>query len=263
MRPWGLHNGASLEEVKQAYKDLVNVWHPDRFAHNPRLQKKAEEKLKQINAAYKELMSFFEKSGSSYSGYSYKREPPRDPPPEPSSEPTPKQEESYHTRPQANQNINKSSPIVIVVTGILLFLLFLFLVNVRANRDDRPQPSVRTPSPPRATSPFSEEKIDVPKSIVEQPAKRETNIVLELPSTKTTPTKRAITPSQKKDSASIDNDHPSVVSPSKSGSTEKPDFSGLSSEERNSASAACSSAYLQGPAAYNACLNSQVNQLKR
>lgn len=48
----GLGPGATLADVQQAHRDLVNVWHPDRFAHVPRLRAKAEEKLKEINAAY-------------------------------------------------------------------------------------------------------------------------------------------------------------------------------------------------------------------
>ncbi len=55
----GLKPGASQEEVNQAYRDLVNVWHPDRFESNPRLQKKAEEKVKEINAAYEYIKSFY------------------------------------------------------------------------------------------------------------------------------------------------------------------------------------------------------------
>jgi preprotein translocase subunit Sec63 len=47
--------GCSIEELKLAYKDMVQVWHPDRFAHNPRLGQKAEDKLKQINLAYETL----------------------------------------------------------------------------------------------------------------------------------------------------------------------------------------------------------------
>lgn len=45
----------SIEELDQAYKDMVNIWHPDRFAHNPRLKRKAEEKLKEVNQAYEAL----------------------------------------------------------------------------------------------------------------------------------------------------------------------------------------------------------------
>ena len=44
------------EDAKQAYKDLVQVWHPDRFTHNPRLQERAETKLKQLNLAYETLL---------------------------------------------------------------------------------------------------------------------------------------------------------------------------------------------------------------
>ena len=34
----GLSQDASIEARKLAYKDLVKVWHPDRFSHDPRLQ---------------------------------------------------------------------------------------------------------------------------------------------------------------------------------------------------------------------------------
>lgn len=55
----GLELGASASDVKQAYRDLVRVWHPDRYAHDPRLQKKAEEKLKEINEAYEKIIEFY------------------------------------------------------------------------------------------------------------------------------------------------------------------------------------------------------------
>lgn len=53
----GLEPGASPEEVKQAYRDLAKVWHPDRFPNDPRLQQRAHEKLKDINEAYERLQS--------------------------------------------------------------------------------------------------------------------------------------------------------------------------------------------------------------
>ena len=34
-----LDPSASPAEVQQAYRDLVKVWHPDRFAHDSRLQR--------------------------------------------------------------------------------------------------------------------------------------------------------------------------------------------------------------------------------
>ncbi|HYE94190.1 MAG TPA: DnaJ domain-containing protein, partial [Terriglobales bacterium] len=51
----GLSATASPDEVKQAYRDLVKVWHPDRFPGDPRLRDIAQEKLKAINEAYGRL----------------------------------------------------------------------------------------------------------------------------------------------------------------------------------------------------------------
>lgn len=52
-----LRPGASREEIRKAYFDLAQVWHPDRFAHNPRLREKAEERFKVISHAYHELVA--------------------------------------------------------------------------------------------------------------------------------------------------------------------------------------------------------------
>lgn len=55
-----LGDDATPEEAHQAYRDMVSIWHPDRYAHNERLRLKAEEKLKEINIAYKQVKSYFE-----------------------------------------------------------------------------------------------------------------------------------------------------------------------------------------------------------
>lgn len=47
----------SQEELKAAYRDLVQVWHPDKYAENERLRTRAEAKIKEINDAYKELQN--------------------------------------------------------------------------------------------------------------------------------------------------------------------------------------------------------------
>jgi len=63
-----LEPGASLQEVKKAYRVQVKVWHPDRFPSiSCRLQEKAHEKLREINEAYKklELALKAERAGSS------------------------------------------------------------------------------------------------------------------------------------------------------------------------------------------------------
>lgn len=55
----GLQEGAPFTEIKQAYRDLVRVWHPDRFQHDERLRQIAQDKLKDINGAYKVLEAHF------------------------------------------------------------------------------------------------------------------------------------------------------------------------------------------------------------
>ncbi len=46
---------ASPEEVRSAYHDLAQVWHPDRFAHDEALRTRASERMRQINEAYNVL----------------------------------------------------------------------------------------------------------------------------------------------------------------------------------------------------------------
>lgn len=49
---------ASVADLKLAYRDMVNVWHPDRFLQNPRLKEKAEQQLQEINQAYEIALAF-------------------------------------------------------------------------------------------------------------------------------------------------------------------------------------------------------------
>lgn len=60
----GLEVGATEAEIRQAYRDHIQVWHPDKHANNPRVQKLAEEKTKEINLAFETLraVSFQTKS---------------------------------------------------------------------------------------------------------------------------------------------------------------------------------------------------------
>ena len=51
-----LKSGASIEDVKRAYKTQVKIWHPDRFPpESPRLQKKAHEMFQKVTTAYKKI----------------------------------------------------------------------------------------------------------------------------------------------------------------------------------------------------------------
>ena len=50
----GVSEGASQDEIRSAYKKLVKKYHPDQYANNP-LSDLAQEKIKEINAAYDSL----------------------------------------------------------------------------------------------------------------------------------------------------------------------------------------------------------------
>lgn len=54
----GLKPGASLVEIKQAYRNLVKTEHPDLFDRDPQLKRAAEEKFKKITEAYIKLKKF-------------------------------------------------------------------------------------------------------------------------------------------------------------------------------------------------------------
>jgi hypothetical protein len=52
---FGLTRDATQVQIKDAYRVLAKVWHPDRFQSDEQLRRKAEEKLKEINSAYQLL----------------------------------------------------------------------------------------------------------------------------------------------------------------------------------------------------------------
>lgn len=61
----GVSPSASESEIKAAYRALAKKYHPDKYTDSP-LADVAEEKMKEINEAYDEIMNS-KKSGSSYS----------------------------------------------------------------------------------------------------------------------------------------------------------------------------------------------------
>lgn len=65
----GVKPGASEDEIRRAYHELVKKYHPDKYQNNP-LADLAEEKLREVNEAYDAIMN---KGGfhGSYGGQSY------------------------------------------------------------------------------------------------------------------------------------------------------------------------------------------------
>ena len=58
----GVSRDATDEEVKKAYRELSRKYHPDANANNP-LKDLAEEKFKEVQAAYSQIMQMRENGG--------------------------------------------------------------------------------------------------------------------------------------------------------------------------------------------------------
>ena len=81
-----LNSEAGENEIKEAYRVLVKVWHPDRFHADKKLRTAAEEKLKALNTAYVFLTETKNKTDRRpRSGQTYQAEPRSGPASEPGS----------------------------------------------------------------------------------------------------------------------------------------------------------------------------------
>ncbi|MEL7407687.1 MAG: DnaJ domain-containing protein [Cyanobacteria bacterium J06558_2] len=54
----GVSRTASLKTIKTAYRELAQLWHPDRYIDDPELKARAEEEIKEINQAYAEIKAY-------------------------------------------------------------------------------------------------------------------------------------------------------------------------------------------------------------
>ena len=66
----GVTRGASDDEIKKAYRALAKKYHPDNFTDEGQ-RARAEEKMKEINAAYERIQKGDTSSGGYRSSYSY------------------------------------------------------------------------------------------------------------------------------------------------------------------------------------------------
>ena len=140
----GVTPQATQDEIRQAYLNLVNVWHPDRFVA-PHLKALAEEKLKEIINAYDSLEAA---RGSKSDG------PSDTPPPEPAIQP--------------GRASSKWTPLAVMLATVLAMGGVFYLVGGGSRDHSRPiqtspaedisaPPKVRSASPkPRPISQLAE-----------------------------------------------------------------------------------------------------------
>lgn len=50
--------GARLDQIKEAYRLMAQIWHPDRFVNQPTLLQKCHTHMQEINEAYKKLTDY-------------------------------------------------------------------------------------------------------------------------------------------------------------------------------------------------------------
>ncbi len=153
----GLKPGASLVEIKQAYRNLVKTEHPDLFDRNPQLKRAAEEKFKKITEAYIKLKKFHRfNAANSFVNSSRTRT-------------TTSSQAANSSATSGNRNsivsnlrryLNGIIPIAIGVN--VIFLVYIILNNSNPQNNSRPQNNPLTqpnftPQPivPSQTAPIS------------------------------------------------------------------------------------------------------------
>src|SRR5437016_5360196 len=85
---------ASSAEIKKAWLEQMQVWHPDRFAHSSTLHRKAEARTQMINQAYQTLSDPFARTRYDATTRKSSSAKPSRPsaPPRPQPTPRPRQE---------------------------------------------------------------------------------------------------------------------------------------------------------------------------
>lgn len=65
----GIQPGASLEQIKQAYTDAEKLLHAERHADDPLVRRKAQDRLRAINEAYRAIIDSYEEVRASPRNY--------------------------------------------------------------------------------------------------------------------------------------------------------------------------------------------------
>lgn len=139
--------GTEWQDIRAAYRNLVQKWHPDRFPDDLGQRSLAEEKLKEVTEAYRVLEQYYRKNGMTPGASTPTSEPAPDyhsrPEPAPTYEqahpfdqgPIPQTGSPDHTEYPSPQR--RTTVMTAVLVGIVLLIIFLLM-------DDTPT----IPNPP-------------------------------------------------------------------------------------------------------------------
>jgi hypothetical protein len=137
----GLDPSAKPTQIKEAYKDLVNVWHPDRFGNNARLRQKAETKLAELNEAYRTLQN---------------PSAPRQSQPQPAAP----QSRSHPKRSQSSRNFAIPRRLYPQIAVAIVFLIGYLVLRYLAARPSAPTELPASPAPAVMQQPAEPPKPD-------------------------------------------------------------------------------------------------------
>ena len=262
----GLPADANLKEIKQAYKDLVTVWHPDRFQNNPRLHAKASEKLKELNVAYNHIISFYQKMILSERDVHSQEQPPPAPPENTPFYPSEKPKTS-------STNIRYLGFMIVLCVAVAIFLIWGQKDKIKNDSsrslsgEMKSSQAVMVPSQTshnakRGQNQTPEHYIrtsqqDIPKSLKEPQIKSEKVMkpIFIPPLTDNKVNHQAS--NRNKPAQEIQIKKTSVVQSSAQNSG-TPDMSSLTEDEQASIKSACSEAKLTGLSGYNTCLQNKI-----
>ncbi len=115
---------ATNADIKKAWHEQIQVWHPDRFSHSPALHRKAETRTKLINQAYQTLSDPTARArydAATQTGPSATPPTSTRPSPPPRSQPPPRPRRQGPRGPQAAVTLSRQGrPIVLVPACYLL-----------------------------------------------------------------------------------------------------------------------------------------------
>ncbi|MFK5950594.1 MAG: J domain-containing protein, partial [Methylococcales bacterium] len=116
----------SWAELRKSYKKLIQKWHPDRFKDNSKEKAGADNKIKTINIAFKQISSYYRSNGSLPPIEEKPKTKQQVPPKKPSIKPvTTKTTVNKQFKPEPEKTSNRSFVMAILILLILCSAYYL------------------------------------------------------------------------------------------------------------------------------------------